>query len=493
MKTFKQKLLLFVCAICAALILMLELFAGFLLEPAYMAMTRQDLIRELDSLEKIIRQYGLLNETGTDYQPDVKAAITAAVVDGQCIEFSSLNSGAWIGGLERISNCTLHTERVDSIWTERHSVNNLRVISLRATAAEEGSVDCEVEGQNGIRQYVVGRRMGDQGVVVLLSVNLERISQAASVMQRQLAAFGLILLSVALLMAYLFANWFTRPITALSAAARQMARGDYNVSLPVTQKDEIGVLTEDFNAMAREIGRTDALQKDLIANVSHDLRTPLTLIKGYAETVRDLSGEDKQMRDGQLNIIISETDRLSALVGSVMELSRLNAGTEKFEPVTFDISDFCEEIRYRYADSCAKNGWQLLYETPGERLITADPELMSRVLHNLLSNAFSHIGADGVVVLRVSDTAGEQVLVEVEDHGSGIDADELPHVFERYYRARQANGRKGAGLGLSIVRAILVTHRFPFGVRSAPDCGSVFWFSAPVTAPTEAAAADGEE
>jgi len=504
MKSFKHKVMLVVCLLCVVLIGLVLLFTSFLLEPAYRAMTRRDLHSELDKIVQVIQQNGLLNEDKTDYQTVTRDTIDKLVVDGQCLEISDLESLQYIGGKEMIAGCVMHKETME-FWKDRYSADNLMVLGLRATVVEEGSIDTNLNHGFGrtTDQWVVGRTVPEAGVIVLLSASIERIEQAADVIQRQMLPCSIVLLTVALLMTWLIAGWFTAPVTALSAAARKIAQGDYTVQLPVTQKDEIGTLTEDFNTMVREVEKADALQKDIVANVSHDLRTPLTLIKGYAETIRDLNGNDAEKRNEQLNIIISETDRLSNLVGSVMILSRLNAGTEPFEPATFDITDFCEELSYRYADICRKNGYQLQLESPGERLITADPDMLSRVLHNLISNAIAHIGEDGAVRIIIRDAilngenrpvkASEQtgadcregIVVEVADNGEGIDAQELPHVFERYYRARQSNGKQGTGLGLSIVRAILLTHKFGFGVQSTKGLGSAFWFSAPLARPTK--------
>ncbi len=159
------------------------------------------------------------------------------------------------------------------------------------------------------------------------------------------------------------------------------------------------------------------MQRDLLANVSHDLRTPLTLIKGYAETVRDLTGDDKAHRDEQMNIIVDETDRLTALVSSVMELSKVTSGTDRCERVNFDMGQLCDEVSERYDAICAQNGWQLKLELPDEELpVYADPDMMQRALHNLLGNAMHHIGPDGIFILRASRCT-EGVRVEVEDHG----------------------------------------------------------------------------
>ena len=146
--------------------------------------------------------------------------------------------------------------------------------------------------------------------------------------------------------------------------------------------------------------RSAQLEKDILANVSHDLRTPLTLIKGYAETVRDITGDDKAKRTEQCSIIVDETDRLSALVNSVMELSKVSSGAEKLNPVDFDMSQLCFEVAGRYDAVCEQNGWTLQLEANKECMVRADPAMMERVLHNLLGNATHHMGADGVFVLR---------------------------------------------------------------------------------------------
>ena len=259
------------------------------------------------------------------------------------------------------------------------------------------------------------------------------------------------------------------------STARQVANGNYAVHVETTRSDELGDLAEDFNHMAQEVQRASQMQRDLLANVSHDLRTPLTLIKGYAETVRDITGDDKAHRDEQMNIIVDEADRLTALVSSVMELSKVTSGAEKCEKVHFDMGQLCDEVSERYDAVCAQNHWTLKLELPDEELpVSADPNMMQRALHNLLGNAMHHIGADGVFVLRAQKCA-EGVRVEVEDHGPGIAADDLPYIFDRYYRSRSDAGKQGTGLGLSITKAIFQQHGFRFGVQSTLGKGTTFW------------------
>ncbi len=213
------------------------------------------------------------------------------------------------------------------------------------------------------------------------------------------------------------------------------------------------------------------MQRDPLANVSHDLRTPLTLIKGYAETVRDLTGDDKKHRDEQMNIIVDETDCLTALVSSVMELSKVTSGADRCERVNFDMGQLCDEVSERYDAVCAQNGWQLKLELPDEELPSTPTRMMQRALHNLLGNAMHHIGPDGIFILGF--LLQPKVRVEVEDHGPGIAAADLPYIFDRYYPCLDA-GKQGTGP--SITKAIFQQHGFRFGVQSTLGKGTIFWF-----------------
>ena len=276
-----------------------------------------------------------------------------------------------------------------------------------------------------------------------------------------------------------------RVIKTLESELRILEGGDLDYAITVQGQDELGELAQGVEDMRRALvsRETEKRQMEeatnrLMTSVSHDLRTPLTLIKGYAETVRDLPGDNKDKRDEQLSVIVDETDRLSGLVNSVMELSKYSSGTEKLNPVQFDLAQLCDEVAYRYQNICEQSGYTLTVDAADPCTVTADPDMMSRVVHNLLANAIHHIGPDGCVALRVKPQPDVAVRVEIEDHGAGIAREDLPYIFDKYYRSRADAGKVGTGLGLSITKAILINHGFPFGVDSEPGKGSIFWFVA---------------
>ena len=298
-------------------------------------------------------------------------------------------------------------------------------------------------------------------------------------------------IAATLVFTYVTSRHLTSPLAQMIDAAEAMAEGDYSarVHLKKSSRDEVGELAAAFNTMADELEHADQMRRDMIANVSHELRTPLTLIKGYAETVRDLTGDDKQKRTDQLDVIVDETDRLSGLVNSVMELSKYSSGTMKMEPVRFDLAQLCDEVADRYRNVCEQNGYNLDVQTDQVCMVKADPDSMSRAIHNLLSNAIHHIGENGYVALHVKPQADGSTRVEIIDHGAGISKEDLPYIFDKYYRSRADAGKVGTGLGLSITKAILISHGYAFGVDSELGKGSTFWFVAAAAEPEKSAEA----
>ena len=321
----------------------------------------------------------------------------------------------------------------------------------------------------------IGTKDDPQAYIFICSY-LQPIGTTVAIFQRQFLFVSLIMMMLTLFVSLFFANKITNPIININKHAKDLPQGKFDAVIDDHDFNEIQQLASTLQEASKEIAKSDDLRRELMANISHDLRTPLTLIKGYAETVRDLTGDDKKHRDEQMNIIVDETDRLTALVSSVMELSKVTSGALKCEKVHFDMGQLCDEVSERYDAVCAQNGWQLKLELPDEELpVCADPDMMQRALHNLLGNAMHHIGEDGIFVLRAL-RCPEGVRVEVEDHGPGISAEDLPYIFDRYYRSRSDAGKQGTGLGLSITKAIFQQHGFRFGVHSTVGRGTVFWF-----------------
>ena len=487
--SFRYKLMAFVFLICTLLLFTVYSLSIYLLEPTYNKRIREDLKNSLDQLVSTIDNADFpitnTNWLGIPYiSPEFAGEINQQMesgkleTSGRCIEISTVD-GVKILNLEAMSStCLLHRGRlVSNSDSGSFSVNAELAEQMRMRTIVEKNVTQTFENATtGSKQITMGKLSENGDYVVLMSADLARIPQAASVLSEQMSWVALGLLAVSLGGAWIFSTLFTRQLTKLSDATREMAHGNYDVRVDVQGDDEIADLAKDFNFMAYEVARSTQLQRDLIANISHDLRTPLTLIKGYAETIRDLTGADAEKRNQQLTVIVNETDRLSTLVNSVMELSKIGSGTEKPQKVVFDLALLCEEVAERYENICQTNGYTLEVETEQVCMTNADPAMLERVLHNLMGNALHHIGEDGWMGLRAIAMPDGSCRVEVADHGCGISAEDLPHLFDKYYRSRKDAGKVGTGLGLSITKAILQSHGFHFGVESTVGKGSVFWF-----------------
>ena len=255
--------------------------------------------------------------------------------------------------IENQSFCNLHGTYLSD------SANNDKIIATALAMRRKcRSVGSFVQTLNpprlsGSAQLLVGRITADGSYTVLVTTSLVHVTEAGKVLSTLLPLAAALIFGFAMSAAWLFSEWFTKPLRQLSSAARQMALGNYACRWTTAATTSWATLP-GRNHMAEEVQHAVQMQRDLLANVSHDLRTPLTLIKGYAETVRDLTGDDKAHRDEQMNIIVDEADRLTALVSSVMELSKVTSGTYKCERVHFDMGQLCDEVSERYDAICAR-------------------------------------------------------------------------------------------------------------------------------------------
>ena len=483
----RGQLMWFLCFICLFLLGLFWFLSTQLLEPLYTKHIEKQLTSQAESivsqLDKAIANgdtlsrwsFGHLFLNDEFFEKLTVELYSGGTLNSFCVDISD-STLRQIYKIENQSYCNLH-ETFLSDSANSKVVNTAIAMRKKCRTTPGGFVQTlNPPRLSGSAQLLVGRTTADGSYTVLVTTSLVHVAEASNVLSTLLPLAAAMIFLFAMSAAWLFSEWFTKPLRQLSSAARQMAMGNYAVQVDSTRNDELGTLARDFNHMAAEVQHAAQMQRELLANVSHDLRTPLTLIKGYAETVRDLTGDDKAHRDEQMNIIVDETDRLTALVSSVMELSKVTSGADRCQRVHFDMGQLCDEVCERYDAVCAQNNWHLELELPDRELpVYADPEMMQRALHNLLGNAMHHIGADGIFILRAAPCT-EGVRIEVEDHGPGIPPEDLPYIFDRYYRSRSDAGKQGTGLGLSITKAIFQQHGFRFGVQSTVGKGTTFWF-----------------
>ncbi len=313
------------------------------------------------------------------------------------------------------------------------------------------------------------------GSYIYVMSQIEPIDSVISVMQGQFIIITIISLVVALTFAYLIALKFSRPVEKLTESARELALGNTDVTFKTDEAfGEIAELSSALNYAASEIIKSNQLRRELMANVSHDLRTPLTMIKMYAEMIRDISGDNKEKREKNLKIIIDETDRLSLLVNDILDLSKIES-SQDLELENFDICQMIQSILERFS-VMTQQGYTFSVEAPEALTVRGDVSRIQQVIYNLLGNAINYTGEDKKVTIRVTRKE-KTAKVEIIDTGNGIPKEELANVWDRYYRAKtHVRSKIGTGLGLSIVKSILIAHNADFGIESTLGVGSNFWF-----------------
>lgn len=311
---------------------------------------------------------------------------------------------------------------------------------------------------------------------LLLNSALVPVGSTVSIIKRQLMLISALLIVAAFIISLFLARRIARPIDRITKSAENLAKGDFNTTFDGRGYLEAKKLADTLTYAEKELSRVDTMQRDLIANVSHDLRTPLTMLKAYAEMIRDLSGDNPVKRNEHLEIIINETDRLSAMVNDILDLSKLESGRQKLEPTSFGIRGKLSEIIDRFKGVSERMGYNIHFTPDEERTVCCDVVKIEQVIYNLINNAINYTGDDKQVYVRQINQP-DGVLIEVEDTGDGIEEEKIKLIFDKYYRSENHKREVvGTGLGLSIVKAVLKLHGYDYGVRSTLGKGSVFWF-----------------
>jgi signal transduction histidine kinase len=311
--------------------------------------------------------------------------------------------------------------------------------------------------------------------IIFQNTDLTPIQSTIDTLQKQFLWIGIVLLLLALVLAFIMSKVITKPIIKINNAAKKLSQGSYDEGLMINGYREIGELSDTLSFASQEISKSDRLQKELISNVSHDLRTPLTMIKGYGEVMRDIPGENTAEN---IQVIIDESARLSELVNDMLDISRIRAGAREPQMMSFCITDTVRDVLLRYTKLINREGYKIDFVADKDVYVTADSIMMLQVLYNLINNAINYTGEDKRVTV-VQQIVDDEVKISVIDTGSGIAHDELPLIFERYYKVDKVHKRAtiGTGLGLAIVKGILELHGASYGVESTIGVGSVFWFS----------------
>lgn len=305
------------------------------------------------------------------------------------------------------------------------------------------------------------------------------LDSTTKILQIQMGIATIIIIVLSFGVSMVMSSAFSQDLRRLSESAKRLTANDWSVHFDEKGFSEAKELARTLNYATTELQKTEQLRKELISNVSHDLRTPLTIIKGYAEMLRDITGGDPAKREEQLAVIIKESDRLSGLVNDLLELSRAQNNNKPLVKERFDLKTIIDKALESFDVLIKRDGYTLERQVEDELWVEGDPKQLELTVYNLVANAINYSGREKYILVSAVKENGK-VKVKVEDHGVGIPEDQLATIWQRYYRTEHEREVVGTGLGLSIVQTILNRHQAEFGVESQVGQGSTFWFALPV-------------
>lgn len=320
----------------------------------------------------------------------------------------------------------------------------------------------------------IAKNTMDEQFAVIVRAIISPVNATVTTLRYQLYIISGIIFLLAVILAIIIAKRVAKPIEEISQSAMLLANGKYDTNFTGKGYHEIAVLSDTLNTAAVELSRVENFRRELLANISHDLRTPLALVYSYAEMMLDFPEEVKQE---QIQAIMDETRRLTTLVNDILDVSKQEKTIEKFNSSHYNLTQSVLEIIENKKSLMIKEGFEISFSHSNDVYVNADKAKIDRAFYNLLINAINYSGENRSIFVEQTIT-GNYVRISVNDRGEGIANNDLPFIWDRYYKSRKTHIRAitGSGLGLSIVKKIIDMHDGKYGVTSEEGQGSTFWF-----------------
>ena len=446
----------------------------------------------LDELYHVIKKREIITAAKNvhDTVDDGELSDSALLAIGEkyevCIEVYSVGAGRpeRLATADVVPHCALHSTDPKSKMTifyeaKKNGGSYLEYFIFDPRGRVYRSVGEDLETDEDLSMiYAEVITAEDRELLMIFNSSVTPISATVSTLYVFLSIFTALIIILAVILAHVFSRTIAKPIDALTEKADKLGSGRENIDFSVTGYAEIEKLSGALGYASREIQKTEELRRDFIANVTHDLKTPITLIAGYSEMMLDFPEENTPEN---IKNIVSETERLSFLVNEVLDYSKLVSGTVPFVCERYCLTAQLRDICTRYAQMLKSDGFTVTLDAGCDVFVNGDPSQLARVLINYITNAVSHTG-EGERIIKISQTVENGwVTVSVTDGGAGIPKEELADIWERYYKVGKNTSRtaSGSGLGLSIVKAIMELSGGAYGVKSTVGSGSTFWFALP--------------
>jgi len=313
---------------------------------------------------------------------------------------------------------------------------------------------------------------------VFLHTRLTDLQNSLGIFYSQLAISAIISVAISVILVFLTARQIERPLYRINLAARELGKGNFSKRIDVRECNEVGGLAETFNRMAEELEKYENTRRSFVANVSHELKSPLTSIQGFVQGILDNTIEEKD-REQYLNIVLSETRRLNLLIGDLLDLAKMESGQFPFNKTEWDINELIRRCLIGFVAKIEKRSLEVAVNIPDEKTaVFADQDRITQVITNLMDNAVKFCEEGGTLKIWTYMADGK-VHVNISNTGKAIPEEDIPFVFDRFFKVDKSHTRKapGTGIGLSIVKSIILQHEEKIWVNSKEGTGTVFTFT----------------
>lgn len=489
--SIKWRLFAYLVAFTAVILVLLWLCQVVFLDNIYSYFKIKEITRSGERIEESISGKTILQSELSN------AAEALAVKNNVCILIAQMlnsNQALSIVSSDILSNCTIHTMNDNGLFTLYNAAKSQNGRALKYYRYDESakkfySIPSAVfyEGDDEVSMIysVITSDAEGHDILILLNSVVSPVGATVQTLNMILIAVSAVMIILALVLAFVLSYKISDPIIKINDSAKLLAQNNYNVHFASGGYREISELSDTLNYASSELSKVDALRRELIANISHDLRTPLTMIRGYSEVMRDIPGENTPEN---IQVIIDETNRLTSLVNDMLDISKLESGNITVNNELIDLTALISSSMERYKKLKEQDGYNIEFISNGiDVFVNTDRTIFLQAFYNLVNNAVTHTGKDKKIavmqnVITQGKDASEKVIISVTDTGDGIEADKLPLIWERYYKIDKTHKRAaiGTGLGLSIVKNAMRLLCGDCDVESVLGKGSTFKLILPV-------------